>query len=90
MEFAITVKEIIELVLAFTILIAVGDAVCNRIILKKGFGVRSIQFVGVISASSLAAILALENIIGGEAAIAIFASMIGYLLAQISNFDSKQ
>ena len=70
--------------------IAVLGVVINRCITKKAFGVRVVQFLGIIFLIPVIAILALEDVLTGEPVAALLGGLIGYLFGNISNFDLKE
>lgn len=61
----------------------------NRVQLKRGIGVRAIQFIGVGMVVSGATLLGLHGLLQGEAIAAIFGTTVGYLLASIMRFDER-
>lgn len=56
----------------------------NRFILKKGIGVRSIQFLGLIFIMAIIPILALERIIDSQMTTTLLGTTIGFVLSGIA------
>lgn len=79
-----------ENILATAILAAPVIVIIERIISKKGIGVRTIQFVAVATITPALTLLAMNNLIRGETVAAIFAGLTGYLLGSISKFDERK
>ncbi len=79
----------VELVSAFAIPIAVVAVAVERMINKKGLGVRAIQFLGIATLIPAILVLALEGILEGSAVGAIIGALVGYLFSQISKYDDK-
>lgn len=82
-------KIILSYILASAIPLAVTGVLLQRLIEGRGIGVRAIQFVAATSISPIIAILALSNIIDGHTVSALFGALIGYLFANIGDFDNK-
>lgn len=80
-------KAGIEVVLlAITIVGVVGGA-WNRISLKKGIGIRFIQYLGLVVLVPIIGILSLEDRISQEMTGAIAAAAVGGVLAGIGKDD---
>jgi hypothetical protein len=84
------VKHWIELVASATIPISVIAVVVNRIMSERGLGVRAIQFLGLSVFSPIILILALEGILERSAAGALVGAVVGYLFANIGEYDKKR
>lgn len=61
----------------------------NRWRNKKGIGVRVVQFTAAAMVVPGVVILATGGWIGGETSAALIGAFIGYLFANIGNFDKK-
>jgi hypothetical protein len=82
-------KEWIELI---AILIMAGGLTwvcCNRTKMKKGIGVRVIQFLAVIFIIPSIIILALEGVIVSETTAALLGAIIGYILSGIGQDENS-
>lgn len=77
------ITEIIELMAAISMIIALIGVLHNRIKRDKGFGVRIIQFLAVSLLAPLVLILALEDKLSGETAATIIGTIVGYVLSGI-------
>jgi hypothetical protein len=88
-EICLSVKDWVEIASALTIPIAILGVLINRIITKKGIGVRSIQWLAVATFPPLIVILALERALDGSAVAALVGAVIGYLFSNISDFDRR-
>ncbi len=64
--------------------------IVRSILMKKGMGVRAIQYVAVATIVPGVILLAMQGLLVGETVAAIFSGMIGYLLSQISKFDERE
>lgn len=80
----------LDVVIASAIPITVFGILWIRIRDNKGFGVRMIQFAGVAMIFPSVLLLAMHHELQGEAVAAIFGSVVGYLLSNISKFDERQ
>jgi hypothetical protein len=89
-EIFTSVKDWVEIVSALTIPIAILGVLINRIITKKGIGVRAIQWLAVATFPPLIVILALERALDGSAVAALVGAVIGYLFSNISDFDRRE
>lgn len=82
--------QLIEILLGTAIALAPMSIVVNRVLTKKGLGVRSIQFLAVSTIVPSLILLAMRGLMQGETVAAILSATIGYLLAQISKFDERE
>lgn len=85
-----TLRDWIEIVLAITVPATVVGMIVNRILTKKGLGVRAIQFLAVSLGIPIIAILALEKVLEGAVVGTLLGGIFGYLLSNISNYDKPQ
>jgi len=79
----------LDVAIASAFPLALIAVIWNRVQLKRGIGVRAIQFVGVAMIVPAATILSLRGVLQGEAVAAIFGTTVGYLLASIMRFDER-
>jgi hypothetical protein len=79
----------LDVLIASAFPLALIAVIWNRVQLKRGIAVRSIQFVGVALVVAGSTILALHGLLQGEAVAAIFGTTVGYLLASIMRFDER-
>ena len=83
----LTVREGVELILAAAIPIAIVAIVWNRTKTDKGLSVRAIQFLAVALFLPSICVLALEKVLEGSVVGTLFGGLLGYLLANFSNYD---
>ena len=83
----LTLREGIELILAAAIPVAIIAIIWNRTKSNKGLSVRAIQFLAVALFLPAVCILALEKVLEGSVVGTLFGGMLGYLLANFSNYD---
>ena len=81
---------IVQIIAAITMLLGVAGVILNRQKVKRGLGVRSIQFTAVILVIPTILILSLEEVISGEIVGTLLGALIGYLLSSISNYDKSE
>lgn len=74
------------LVAAAVPLTAIG-MILNRIISRKGLGVRAIQFMAVALGLPIIFVLAIEKVLDGAVVGTLLGGVFGYLLSNISNYD---
>lgn len=84
-----TTIEWVQLISAATFPLALVVLLINRLHRKKSIGVRSIQFTAAAMVLPGVVILATGNFIEGETSAALIGALIGYLFANIGNFDKK-
>jgi hypothetical protein len=82
-------SNLLEVVLVVIPAIALLGLIVNRTILKRGIGVRSIQFTTVSLVIPIATLLALRGHLTGETVGAIFAGLAGYILGNVAKFDDR-
>jgi hypothetical protein len=98
----ISIKEIIEIIMAITIPTVIGLVFyrSNKAGKKNtentsekqysgGIGARIIQFTTIALLIPCLIILSLEDILKGETIATIIGGLIGYVLSGISNYDNK-
>ncbi len=61
----------------------------NRIHLRKGIGIRVIQFLAVLFVLPIAVILGLEGKLGSDATATILGAVLGYVLSPIGKEESS-
>jgi hypothetical protein len=77
----------VQIIVSLAIPITLIVVWLNRVRTDKGIGVRTVQFVAAGMVMPAVIILALNDKIGGETSAALIGAFIGYLFANISNFD---
>ena len=82
--------EIVQIISAAVFPIIIIAIVVNRICTKKGIGVRVVQFVAAGTLLPGIVILASMGKIGGETTAALIGTFVGYLFANIANFDERK
>lgn len=82
--------QCIELVAAITVPLSLLAIIGERLISKKGIGVRVIQFAGVATFVPTLLILALERVVDGNAVAALVGAFVGYLFSNIGDFDRRR
>jgi hypothetical protein len=81
--------EWVKLIAAGSVPLTVLALIVNRIWTGKGIGVRVIQFLAVAAFASIIVIVALEKVIDGSAVAALIGTLVGYLFANIAEFDRR-
>lgn len=84
-----TIVESIQLIAALVFPLALIVVWANRAHLKKGIGVRIVQFVAASMLVPGVIILALSDKIGGETSAALLGAFIGYLFSNIAKFEDR-
>jgi len=79
----------VDVALASTFPLALLVILFNRHLLKRGLGVRIIQFLAVATIIPAVVLLAFRGLLQGEAVAAIFGGVAGYLLSNIAKFDER-
>jgi hypothetical protein len=79
----------VDVAIASTFPLALVVILINRWMLKRGIGVRIIQFAAVALIVPAVVLLARDGHLQGEAVAAIFGGLAGYLFANISKFDER-
>ena len=82
-------QELLELILGAAVLLVPALVLFERLIARKGIGVRSIQYIAVGTVVPVVALLSVRGMMQGEAVAAILAGLVGYLLGNISKFDDR-
>lgn len=85
-----TVKGIIEIGCIIIMPLTLIGIIVHRIILRKGIGARSIQFLAVGFIFPTILILAEETILSAEATAALIGVLAGYLLSGIEKYEPKE
>lgn len=83
-------KMLIEVIASLVMAIAIIAVIVNRITLKKGLSVRSIQFLAIGMVLPLILVLALEGILERSAVGALVGALIGYLFTNIGKYDERK
>ena len=79
----------IEIIIMAVPPVALLGLIATRLYLKRGLGVRSIQFATVSLVIPSATLLVLRGHLSGETVAAIFAALVGYILGNVSKFDDR-
>jgi hypothetical protein len=82
-------RDWVELIAAGSIPLAVIALFVNRWHSGKSLGVRAIQTLAVAMFMPAIIILALERVIDGAAVAALVGGVVGYLFANISDYDRR-
>ncbi len=85
-----SVTSVVVIVAALTMLVGVIGAVVNRVITKKGIGLRMIQFVTVVVLAPGVLILALLKVIDSQATQLLIGAFVGYILSSLSGKQSAR
>ena len=85
-----TPREWVEVIAAASIPLAIIALFFNRWHSGKSLGVRAIQTLSVATFMPAVIVLAMEKIIDGAAVAALIGGVIGYLFANISDFDRNR
>jgi xanthine/uracil permease len=80
---------LVQIIVSLAIPLSLVVVWANRAKTEKGIGVRTVQFVAAGTVMPTIIILALNGKIGGETSAALIGAFIGYLFANISNFDKS-
>jgi len=80
----------IDLVAALTMLVTIAGVIAERIISKRGFGVRSIQIAAVGMLPPILLVMALEQDFDKSAVFAVIGTFIGYLFSNIGKYDERK
>ena len=83
-------RQWIEIIAAAAIPVAVAGAVLERVTIKRGIGVRTIQFIGISTISPLVLILALEGLLEKSAIAALLGALVGYLFSNIGQYNKRK
>jgi len=78
-----------ELIAVLTIPFGLLAILTERMITKKGIGVRAVQFAAVATFAPLVLVLAIRGIIDGNAVAALVGAFVGYLFSNIADFDRR-
>ena len=85
-----TSSDFVQIISASVFPFVVIGLMINRWSLGRGIGVRSIQFVVAAMIVPAVVILAIRGLIGGETSAALIGAFIGYLFANVANFDKSE
>ncbi len=81
--------EWVQLASAAVFPLVIFAVIVNRWLTEKGIGVRVVQFSAAAMVIPGVVILATGGYIGGETSAALIGAFIGYLFANIGNFDKS-
>ena len=84
-----TTNEIAVVVLSVGMVLAIVGIIIERILSKKGIGLRVIQFLAAALLIPSIVILGLNRVLSSEAIAALFGAVAGYILASIGKEESK-
>jgi hypothetical protein len=79
----------IEIIATAAMPIAIVAVIVHRIMLKRGIGVRAIQFLALAIIPPFVLVLALENSLEGAAG-ALIGALVGYLFSNIGKYDERK
>ena len=82
-----TPREWVEIIAAVSIPLAIIALFLNRWHSGKSLGVRAIQMLSVAMFMPTVIVLAMEKILDGAAVAALIGGVVGYLFANISDYD---
>jgi hypothetical protein len=86
----IFMKEWIEIILVGIMFLGLIGIFHNRIKLKKGIGVRVIQFTTILLLLPTILILALEELLNLDVVATLLGAIVGYVLAGISGWKNDE
>ncbi|WP_374763393.1 hypothetical protein [Yunchengibacter salinarum] len=84
-----TTIDCVQLASATVFPLVVVAVIINRLSSGKGIGVRVVQFTAAAMVIPGVVILATGGFIGGETSAALIGAFIGYLFANIGNFEKS-
>ncbi len=82
-------KEVVEIILAAIMAGGFLVLMIDRIISRRGIGVRVIQFLCAFFLIPTISILALEDVLDAQAVAALFGALIGYVLSRLGKDENK-
>lgn len=85
-----TPREWVELIAAASIPLAIIGLFVNRWQSGKSLGVRAIQTLSVAMFMPTVVVLAMEKVLDGAAVAALIGGVVGYLFANISDYDRSR
>ena len=83
------IKIVIEIVACVIMLGGTIGIFIERIIQKRGIGIRVIQFLAVVLLAPMILILAIEGILNTQTTATLIGAIIGYILSGIGKDESK-
>jgi hypothetical protein len=83
-------REWVEIVAVSTLPLSLVGLLFNRWSSQKGLGVRAIQMLAVAMFMPTIIVLSMERLIDGSAVAALVGAVVGYLFANISEFDRSK
>jgi len=75
----------LEIVLAAALIGGIGAVFWERVFRDKGMGRRTIQLLSLLMIVPLAGLLALREVLSGEAVTTILGTILGYVLAGVAS-----
>ena len=84
-----TIRDWVELIAAGSIPLAVFAVFINRWHSGKSLGVRAIQMLAVAMFMPTIIVLSMEKALDGSAIAALIGAVVGYLFANISEYDRR-
>lgn len=85
-----TAEQGLELVLAIGIALLPIAVLAERLISKKGIGVRAIQFTGAATLTPGIILLGMRGLLDGATISALVGAFVGYLFSGITEFDRNR
>lgn len=85
-----TAGEFVEIVLALGIALLPITVLVERLIRKKGIGVRTIQFTGAATLTPAVILLGLKGLLDGATIAALVGAFVGYVFSGLTEFDRNR
>ena len=82
--------QCVEIILAIGIVLMPLAVLGERLICKKGIGVRAIQFTGAAMLTPAVILLGLKGLIDGATIAALVGAFVGYVFSGLSEFDRNR
>ena len=79
----------IEIAAAAVMVLGVAGLGINRFHVKRGYGVRAIQFAGVVILPPIILILALEGILQGSSVEVLVGALVGFFFNELTKREKK-
>ena len=83
------VSGVIEFGMLAVVILGILGGIWNRIKLKKGIGLRFIQYLGLVVILPVIVILSLEHRLSKDATGTIIGAAVGYVLARIGKDEAE-
>ena len=83
-----TAENLVIIILSVSMALAITGVILERILSKKGIGVRVIQFLAASLLIPGATILGIKKLLSSEAIATLFGAIAGYILASIGKEEN--